>query len=385
MSKFRLLSILMVVTVIAVVAVFRSNRPPATEATVAQPLVTDLNKNINDVTGLQIIAGGNRTVAHLKRTDQAWVVANRSNYPADTGKIRETLVTLSNAQLVEKKTAKPEYYERLGVQDMEHEQATGVQLNIQGLDNLVELIIGNPAVGRNSVFVRRVGDSQSWLASGDLLLPQESVQWLDRSILDIPAEQIQAVTIRHPDGEIITAERKGRDQTNFTLTNIPEGRELVAENAANELEDTLTALQLDDVSTVAENNPAAADDVVEIDYKTFDGSIVHAQAFQADEKPYVHFTVNFDDALAQQFAGEAENKSLDETTLTERRKAAQQLNEKLKLWVYEIASFHYDAMTQRLADLLKEETTPQPIQTETGVMPAQPQSDSPVVDDAKIE
>lgn len=391
MSSFRLLLILVIVTVIAVVAVLRINRPPATDdATVEQPLVADLKQKINEVNGLKIVAGGNNTVADLKHTDQTWVVANRANYPADMGKIRETLVTLANAQLMEKKTAKPEYYDRLGVQDISHAQATGVQLSMQGLDDPIELIVGDLAAGRNGFFVRRAGETQSWLASGNLSLPQDTVQWLDRSILDIPAEQVQGVTIRHPDGETITAEKQGRDQANFTVTNLPEGRELTAENAANTLADALTALQLEDVLTLEENNPAAADSVVKIDYKTFDGTVVHTQAFQADDKSYAHFTVDFDEALAQRFAGESENTSLDETTLAERRKQAQQLNEKFKPWVYEIASFHYDAMTKQMADLLKEEAAQQPTQTETGETPPQPRSespvsDSPVEDNTKIE
>lgn len=390
MNHFRLLAILVIVTVVAVVAVLRSNRAPDTEvtadATVEQPLVVDLNQDIDDVSGLQIIAADNQMVADLKRTEQAWVVANRANYPADMGKVRETLITLANAQLMEKKTAKPEYYERLGVQDISQQQATGVQLSIQGLDNPVELIVGNPAAGRNGVFVRRVGDTQSWLASGNLALPQDTVQWLDRSILDIPAQQIQGVTIRHADGETINAEKQTKDQTHFTVTNLPEGRELTAENAANTLADALTALQLEDVSTREDNDPAAADGVVEITYKTFDGTIIGGKAFQIDDKSYVYFTVDFDEALAQRFVGETEESSQDETTLAERRQAAQQLDEKLEPWVYEIASFHYDPMTQRMADLLKkEEVIPQPTQTETGETTTQPQSESPVKNDTQTE
>lgn len=386
MSRVRLLLILVVVTVIAVVVVLRSNRQSATDdATIEQPLLADLKQNINDVNRLQIVAGGNQQVADLKRTDQAWVVANRADYPADMGKIRETLITLANAQLMEKKTAKPEYYDRLGVQDISQEQAAGVQLSMQGLDDPVELIVGNPAAGRNGFFVRRVGETQSWLASGNLSLPPDTVQWLDRSLLDIPAEQIQAVTIRHPDGETLTAEKQARDQANFTVSNLPEGRELTSENAANTLADALTGLQLEDVSTGEENNPTAADDVVEIDYRTFDGTIIHAQAFQADDKSYAHFTVDFDEALAQRFVNEPENTSVDETTLTERRQEAQQLDEKLKPWVYEIASFHYDAMTQRMADLLKEEVTPDPPQSEAEEKPPQPQSASPVENGTKSE
>jgi hypothetical protein len=268
---------------------------------------------------------------------------------------------------------------------MEHEQATGVQLTIQGLDSPAELIVGNPAAGRNGFFVRRVGETQSWLASGNLALPQDTVQWLDRSILDIPAEQIQGMTIRHPDGETIVAAKQQRDQANFTVSNLPEGRELTSESAANTLADALIGLQLEDVSTREENNPTAADDVVEIDYRTFDGAIIGVKAFRADDKAYAHFTVDFDEALGQRFADESENTSLDETSLTKRRQEAQQLNEKLKPWVYEIPSFHYDAMTQRMGDILKEETTPQPTQTEAEQTPPQPQADVPRQNDTNAQ
>lgn len=384
MTRPALLIALAVLTLAALALVIGIEPDGKTDGVVAGPLVPGLQDQLNEVNQLHLAKGGNETVATLKRLDHGWVVTNRFDYPADVSKIRETLLGLAAAELIEQKTANPEYYERLGLQAIEDKDAKGVQLILEGLDQPVQFIIGNQATA-GGTFVRRTGDEQSWLVSGNLQPPQDTAQWLDRSIIDIAPEQLHAIVIRHPYRSTLRVEKQ-TPQADFTVAAIPAGRELASVDAAQDLANALIGLQLDDVLPVAQKNPATAEGVVQARYHIFDGRVITARAFQADDRNYVHFGVDFNAALAQRFAGPAQGKAVagdagqeksaeaaavttaivDETELEERRQQAEALNAKLAPWVYEIPDYHYELITQRMDDLLKPEEV-----TEEAAKPAE--------------
>ena len=60
-------------------------------------------------------------------------MAEKGGYPADLGKLREYLLKVANAKLVEKKTAKTERYPDLGLSDISDPKAKGTAIDIDGL------------------------------------------------------------------------------------------------------------------------------------------------------------------------------------------------------------------------------------------------------------
>ena len=95
-------------------------------------LLPDLKGQLNDIRRVVITGPGNEVIATLERGAELWTVAERNNYPADVGSIRKNLLALAEARIVEEKTSSPEFYERLGVQDLADEGAGGVQLTLTG-------------------------------------------------------------------------------------------------------------------------------------------------------------------------------------------------------------------------------------------------------------
>lgn len=320
-------------TVLAVVAAFwlSAEQQTAPEPQ-AQALVPGLEEAVNEVTALKVIGAGDATVAVLERGDQGWTVADKAGYPADLGKVRETLLALAQAQIVEQKTAKSDYYERLGVRDVNDSDATGIRIEIEGLKKTVALIVGKNADGIDGSYVRRVGEAQSYLVSGSLAIERDAARWLDREILDLPASRIQSLTLRHPDGGTVTVTNENQEQPAFTLTNLPEGRELSFETAADALAGALEGLTLQDVVPAASLD-AGAHQPVEGEYRTFDGLVVRTRAFRVEDKNYVQFNVSFNEEGA--------------------RTEAERLNARLGPWIYVLADYSYENVTQRLEDLLK--------------------------------
>jgi hypothetical protein len=365
--KVKSLLILMAAAAVAIVAALwiTSERPPET-AQLNTPLLPSLADSINRVTGFRIIKAGNETVATLQRGEQSWTVAERYNYPADMNKVRGLLLGLANARRREEKTQDPGYYERLGVADVNAANASGVRVELEGLAAPLAVIIGNSdSQGGNGTFVRLPGEAQSWLVSGNLTVAKEASQWLEPKIMDIPAERIQQITLRRPQGETLTVSKEQRAQTNFMVQSVPAGRELKSASIANSLATELSALQLEDVL------PATAvqelsQPVTEADYRTFDGLNILARAVAKDGKYYAHFSIDFEAAQAQRFApteaptagqdgakAEAAKPDTATDTVEARRKEAEQLNSRLSPWVYAIAEFRYENLNKGLEDLLK--------------------------------
>ena len=61
------------------------------------------------------------------------------NYPADSSKVRKLLIDLSQLETVEEKTSNSKLYPQLGVEDVKDPKATGVRVELTGLEAAAEL------------------------------------------------------------------------------------------------------------------------------------------------------------------------------------------------------------------------------------------------------
>ncbi|RAI60418.1 DUF4340 domain-containing protein [Roseicella frigidaeris] len=143
----------------------------------------------------------------LARQGEVWVLPEKGGYPVRPEKLREMLVGLTELRLAEPRTSDPEQYGRLGVDDPGRPGSTALLLRI--LDDagspLAELLLGRRRVRTQgnvpeSIYVRRPGEDQAWLAEGRLAADADPQLWLDRDIANLPEERVRRVAIRR-DGE----------------------------------------------------------------------------------------------------------------------------------------------------------------------------------------
>ena len=136
---------------------------------------------------------------------------SRDNYSADVGKVRELLLAVADARVLEEKTANPERYEALGVRDPEEVGSVGVQLSIGGTiggnGTAADLIVGNLNQGAYR-YVRRAGDARSLLIDANPEVPDDDSDWLATELVDLAAAEIESVTVRHADGEEIRGDQE---------------------------------------------------------------------------------------------------------------------------------------------------------------------------------
>lgn len=282
---------------IVAVAINSSKKPLSDTAAQAKPLLPELRDHVNDVNAITLTGAEGKVLTTLKRGDGGWTVPERSNYPADLAKVRELLLKLNDATLVEQKTANKDRYADLGVGDVKEKDAKGVLVEVSGLAQPVRLIVGNyNGAGGGGTFVRRDGDAQSWLAKGNLTLDKAAANWLKRDLSDIASSRLKEIALTGPDGRTLKASKEQSTDTNFKLADVPKGREPSSEFVANALSSALSGLRADDA--LAAKDAAPGDKVYKAHYAAFDGLQVDATAWEKDGKDYAQFVARLDQARA---------------------------------------------------------------------------------------
>jgi len=393
----RNVKILAVVVLLLFGVLFALNSTDRSDSrTGGQVLFPAIKSRLNDLNTVTITdADGTITLQREAEGDSAagrWVSSGHDGYPADTGKLRQLLLALADAQKLEQKTADPELYGRLGVADPREDGGSGVLVSARGDDAAVSVILGDTAQ-REFRYARLPDEEQSWLIDQNPDLPDDSTGWLLPEIVDIRADRIQSVVVRHADGEDVRIRKAHADAANFEVENIPDGRELRYPSVANGIAGVPGNLTLQDVR----RGDLPGEDASAAEFTTFDGLKLlvrvgsravepAAEDDAADDEVEHWITVeaSADDAVAdapepgegeepseaaQPSEGEApesgqpgadaeaaapgEEEAGEETP--DPHEEAARINDRVSGWTYRIADYKAEQLTRRLTDLLSEE------------------------------
>lgn len=386
MPRNRLLGLFAAAALVLGIALLLSHlRKTKPDAAVGSKVLPTLAAGLNDVNELRVFTGGNKPLVTLKRgEDKSWTVAEKDGYKADFTKLREFLLKLSELEVVEVKTSSPESYAQIGVEDVKDEKATGKRIEIGGLPAPLALILGKSTT-YSSNYVRVEGSPVSYLAKPQIFVYSEPKVWLDRAIFDLPADRVQEVRVEIADAKAnerkYTVTREVREQTDFTVPNLPKGKKLAYGGTANANAGGLANLAFEDVRKVKAEDKWDST-VSRSEYRLFDGTIVTvlgrketatpaANEVGGSDKYFVRIQVAYDEAQHQRFAVKAdaakpaENKEAapqiakDQTAPpastdpAQIKEQAQKLNEKTHGWEFELPSHKYETLFRPLPELLE--------------------------------
>lgn len=312
----------------------------------------DLAKQVNEVAWVRITRGGGESVATLRRIDQSWVVEEASNYRADWSQVKALLAALSQAEVVEQKTSNPDYYARLGVEDVSSPGAGGMLITFAEDSGLPAVIIGNRAQGRSGQYVRLQGSAASVLIDTTIDLPRDRDDWLSKTIIDVPDAEVVEVRIEHSDGENIRAVRRSADDENLELQDVPAGRAIKSEWSVNSLANSFAALDLQAVVPATQINWDGAVKFWELtaDGLTVEGELVEVAAGDEDAQPEHWIRL---EAGVYTTSMDPTKESVDAPEATAR---ASEINDRVSGWAYQIPGYRFETMTQRMDDLLQTTT-----------------------------
>ncbi len=293
-----------------------------------QELLPEFKSVANDVSKLRIVRPTGEEEVTIRREDKRWMISARDDYLADLGKLRNLIIGLADAQVVEEKTSNPAHYAKLRVDDPE-EGGKGTKVVLSGPSFTYSLVLGNTAQG-NKRYARIADEATSYLIDQELDIPETAGDWLVPDIVDVDAGDVRRVTIAHADGETIVIEKSEREQTNFEVADIPEGRELSYATVGNGVAGALAKLTLDDVRAGEESSPTTT-----TTYETWDGLTVTAEVVSDDDSSWIAFS-----------AGPTDEESAADDPAAE-------INARVSGWQYQIADYKKNLLTRRWEDILK--------------------------------
>lgn len=150
----------------------------------------------------------------VQREGERWVLPAKGGYPVRPEKVRELLVGLTELKFLEPRTADATQLARLGLDDPATPGSTALLLRVldgQGAP-IAALIVGRRRVRTQgnvpeSVYVRRPGETQSWLAEGRLPIDADANLWVDRDVANLPASRFRRLDSRRDGAAAIVIAR----------------------------------------------------------------------------------------------------------------------------------------------------------------------------------
>ncbi len=300
------------------------SRPPPS-AVVREPLLPGLQGRLASVTALDVRRPGQPQL-RLERKGELWVLPAKADYPAAGQPVATLLRALAEAHKVEAKTANPELHGRVGLADKGNDEEQGTRIKLErGSEPPLELLVGKPAQQGKGQLVRLYGDNQVWLVDQALPLPATELNWLDRRVAEIPFASVRQVEVAYPNGSQLTVYRDTAEEPNLKLKQLPKGRRLAYEAAANGMATLFAALTFVDNAPLAQVQFKGKPMLI-FSLSTFDGGELRGEVYEQGGQPWLVL------------------------------KGKERLGDDLvpgKLdWTYRLEPFQYQALAKKLEDVL---------------------------------
>ena len=252
--------LLALITLLATVgaAITSAGRQGAVAVTTGDRLFPGLGTKLTQAHSIEIDGAGGK--ATLTRDGDGWRIADKDGYPARPETVRRLLAGVAELETVEAKTRNPALFDRLDLTDLTAKDSKATQIAIKDAQGgaLASFLLGKKrptalgaqggTQGQDMVYVRKIGDSQSWLAVGQIDLRKSPVDWSDKAVIDLAATKFRSVLVARPDAAGFTLTRPADGGRDFLLDGLQEGSKLKSQFDVNSVAGGLEALGFEDVA-----------------------------------------------------------------------------------------------------------------------------------------
>jgi hypothetical protein len=244
------------------------------------------------------------------KTASGWVLADRGNYPVNEEEARQTLITLGQLTTIAPKTARADWLHYVALDDPP--KGTGSDIRVLDASGtvLAHLVFGNVedlgGSAGSAVFVRRPGETQSWLASAVFPLHGDIASWMQKNLFDVGPGRLQQVVVKPADGPGYTVGHMVPAEPVHVIepaVNSREGSEPDPQ-VINELGFAVASFAIADVRPAAGMDFSAA---TRVSARTFDGLAVNFELVRRDGGIWARISATpapkAPEAVAQEAAG----------------------------------------------------------------------------------
>lgn len=306
-----------------------------TAATAGEPFLPKIAGGMNEVASITIQS--NTATTSVRRDGENWVLTgDLEGYPASPLEIRDLLVGLADIRRLEPKTALPERFAKLQVNEVTEKDALGERVTVKDASGevMADLIVGkawfgNVGLDKTGRYVRAMDEDRAWLVVGDLAAGARVRDVVNANIVPaVREEDIRRVTVSHPDGEEVIVERDMPTKP-FVLVDKPADREFRTPTTTASFAKALQAMTLENIVPAS---AAPIDDAkaVLMAAETFTGDTIVLRVQSDDDRHFV--------------AVESLHKA--------GREADEAIGLKRADWRYLVPKWRYDDLTKRMEDML---------------------------------
>lgn len=309
----------------------------------------ELESRLGEITAVNIHAAGADAIELQQAGEDRWILPAKTSYPIDLSKLREVLRNLATAEVIEAKTANPDWHERLKLQDIGEADDTTVEIlaHADG-EPVLGVLIGRS--GQGGQYVRKIGENQTWLINKTIRPAGAAADWLDKTLVDIKRAELARVSVQENGEQVFALKLQDADSTDFELSPaLEQGRSLNTANS-NRLLSALSNLQLLDVRAAQ-----AADESGQwrrLDFVRQDGLHVEVEIRQDDDKHWLRLSATVEESTAADTGsqpGTGEPSSATQASLI-----AQQINGRAAGRVFEISSYPGGGLLMEYDKLLRD-------------------------------
>jgi hypothetical protein len=282
------------------------------------------------------LARGDGVATTLQRRDNGWFVAQR-NYPADPGKLRSLLISLSGLHTIEQKTSDPARYAALNVEEATGAQSHSMRIDVVAGARTWSLLVGKP-VETNGSFVRVSGAAAALSVEPRIDADPQPARWITPGLLDVAADRIEHVSVRPAGGPSYQLVREKRGAADLTLHGVPPGRKPAGPAVADAVAGVLSRLNVEDVK---ERAPGALQHPSQASLRTFEGLQLDLDGYREGTTAWLRVHASVDPR-----AKGPEVKAPDAAT------EAAAINARAHAFDFQIPVYQYDQIYRPLQDLL---------------------------------
>ena len=330
-----LAAVTLLTTIGAVVTVL--NQPStAPVAFVDEPAFPGLRAEPDAVAKITIqTKDGSVTLA--RTSPETWVAPDRYEYPAAVDKINKLVRQLNDMRLIEAKTSSQDRYTRLEVEDLgDDAKSRLVRLEDDQGNVLAEALIGKrlfrlTGTEPSGTYIRRLGEEQSWLASGGFDLDPEVETWLDQVVVELGGDQVARVEITpiEGDGYVVSRETSGGD---LAVEGLVEGETVKGDADLSQLANAMNSVRFAAVKPRTEVQWPDAYHVAKM--TTFDGLDLTVELVLIDDEPWATF--------AAANAALPDGETLPDVV----KQQIESINNKTRGWAYQINQSMFQRLTK---------------------------------------
>jgi len=274
------------------------------------------------------------TITLVRETGERWAALERYGYPVDRARVRELVVALADMRLIERKTAQPEHYHRLQVEDPGAAEAKSHLVRLESADGtvLAEAIIGKQrhrltGTEPSGIYLRRPGEATSWLASGGVQVGEDAAAWLDDQIVDLNGRAIERISVQPAAGPGYVVARADPG-SELRVADLAAGEAVREDADLARLSGALSGVRLEDVKPRDQLSWPDASSLAQV--RTFDGLELTVRLAQIDDgywatfdaRPIAPAAAAAEEAASGPEAAPAQEPASEETAMAESAPAA---------------------------------------------------------------